>query len=108
MENDGVQCGTSLLFAFHSHFLCGGGGLLFAPRAEPFHAPCRVHKLLLPGVEGVTVAANLGFDFLLSGTDNKGSATGAFYLGIRKISRMYLFLHSEIIVLTARKIARWV
>src|SRR5262245_27044736 len=57
--------------------LSRGAGFLLVAFPEALHATGRVDELLLPGEEGVAVAADLDAQFLLRGAGGPGHAAGA-------------------------------
>jgi len=68
----------------------GFGSALF----EFIYCPGNVQQVLAAGIEGMAVGANFNMQFLFGGTGDKGVATGANDLGIRKILWVNLVFHN--------------
>jgi len=60
---------------------------------EAFHSAGSINYFLLAGEEGMALATQLHSELLLGGAGSKGVATGADYLGIGVIFRMYFRSH---------------
>src|SRR5262245_58072095 len=60
-------------------------GLLLVAFPEALHAAGRVDELLLPGEEGVAVAADLDAQFLLRGAGGPGHTAGAVHQNLVKL-----------------------
>ena len=60
---------------------------------EAFYSTGRINYLLFTGEEGMAFAAQLHSELLLGGAGSEGVATGADYLGIGVVLRMYFRSH---------------